>query len=275
MAGTLEGKAAIVTGGGWNIGRAIALRFAREGARVVVGGRREDLLRATERMIRDQGGEALGMRVDVTSWPEVEAFIAQTIERFGGVDVLAAIAGGGVYDVPIDEIDPGLWENVIRVNVIGTFHAVRAALPAMRKKKAGSILTCTGGGAFHPQLGVHHTAYATAKAGLCRFTDQLAVELFSAGIRVNCLEPGMTWSEEDLRRVEEEERRTGQPHPQRAQNHSPEEAAELAAWLASDASIPLTGRTVSVDDGWWRDPEEVRAVCASMHAYTLRRAEGP
>jgi NAD(P)-dependent dehydrogenase (short-subunit alcohol dehydrogenase family) len=275
MPGTLEGKTAIVTGGGWNIGRAIALRFAREGARVAVGGRREDLLRETEQMIRGQGGEALGMSVDVTSWPEVETFVARTLERFGGVDVLAAIAGGGVYDVPIDEIDPGLWANVIRANVIGTFHAVRAALPAMRKKKAGSILTCTGGGAFYPLLGVHHTAYATAKAGLCRFTDQLAAELFSAGIRVNCLEPGMTWSENDLRRIEEEERRTGTPHPQRAQNHSPEDAAELAAWLASDASVPLTGRTVSVDDDWWRDPEKVRAVCASLHAYTLRRAEGP
>jgi 3-oxoacyl-[acyl-carrier protein] reductase len=271
MSGRLQGKVAIVTGGGWNIGRAIALRFGREGASVVVGGRRKAPLLETERMIRDQGGEAMAMPLDVTDLSGVENFTARAIERFGGVDILAAIAGGAAMYQPIDEIDPDCWTRVINVNLIGTFHSVRAVLPAMRKKNAGSILTCTGGGAFHPMLGINATDYATAKAGLCRLTDQLAAELYEAGIRVNCLQPGMTWGENKLRDVEEEERRTGRPHPQREQNHPPEDAAELAAWLVSDDSIPLTGRSVSVDDDWWRDNDKVREVCASLHAYTLRR----
>jgi NAD(P)-dependent dehydrogenase (short-subunit alcohol dehydrogenase family) len=97
------------------------------------------------------------------------------------------------------------------------------------------------------------------------------VELLDASIRVNCLQPGLTWSAEKLRAVEEEERRTGTPHPEREQNHSPEDAANLATWLASDESVPLTGRLVSVDDDWWQDRAQVEAVCRSLHAYCLRR----
>jgi NAD(P)-dependent dehydrogenase (short-subunit alcohol dehydrogenase family) len=110
-----------------------------------------------------------------------------------------------------------------------------------------------------------------AKAGLCRLTDQLAVELYTAGIRVNCLQPEQTWSPDRLAAVEAEEARTGVLHPDRATNHAPEEAAELAVWLVSDESAPLTGRTVSVNDTWWRDRAEVEQVIQSLHAYTLRR----
>ena len=271
----LEGRVAVITGGGWNIGRAVALRFAREGAQVAICGRREEPLRETEELVRAAGGEAFGMVADVTELAEIEAFVARTASHFGPPEVLAAIAGGGGGYEAVDEIDPAWWAHVIRINLVGTFHAVRAVLPAMRARKAGTILTCSGGGAYYPLLGMHATAYATAKAGLCRFTDQLAVELLDTGIRVNCLQPGLTWSEARRREVEEEERRTGQPHPERAANHCPEDAAELAAWLASDESAPLTGRAVSVDEDWWRDPGRVQSVCESMHAYTLRRVEQP
>ena len=90
---------------------------------------------------------------------------------------------------------------------------------------------------------------------------------------MNCLQPGLVWSPDRLREVEEEERRTGQPHPQREHNHPPEDAAELAGFLASDESAPMTGRLVSVDDTWWRDPDKVRQVSESLHLYCLRRVE--
>ncbi len=274
--GKLAGRVAIVTGGGWNVGRAIAVRFAREGARVAICGRREEPLRETAEAIRRETGEdALWAQADVTRLSEVEDVVARTVDRFGTVNVLAAIAGGGAVPAPVDEIDPAEWRHVISVNLVGTFHSVRSVLPTMRANGSGALLTCTGGGAFFPLLGENATAYATAKAGICRFTDQLATELIGTGIRVNCLQPGMTWNEDDLRRIEEEERRTGEPHPQRAANHAPEESAELALWLVSDESAPLTGRSVSTDDDWWRDPEKVQAVCGSMHAFALRRVEGP
>jgi NAD(P)-dependent dehydrogenase (short-subunit alcohol dehydrogenase family) len=143
----------------------------------------------------------------------------------------------------------------------------------LRARAAGTIVTCAGGGALFPMEGAHATAYAAAKAGVCRLTDQLALEVRHEGMRVNCLLPGPTWDEERLRAVEAEERASGRPHPGRAMNRAPEEAAELALFLASEASAPLSGRIVSVDDEWWRDPERVRAVQADLHAYCLRRRE--
>ncbi len=273
MPGSLEGKVAIVTGGGWNVGRAIACRFAREGAAVVIAGRTRARLDDTLELILEEGGEAIAHDCDVTVLADAEKLATEAVRTFGSVDVLAAIAGGGGGYEAVDVIDPAWWEHVVRLNLVGTFHSVRAVLPTMRAKNAGSILTCAGGGAFFPLVGVEATAYASAKAGLCRFTDQLAVELHEAGIRVNCLQPELTWSPDLLAEVEEEERRTGEPHPERANNHPPEDAAELAVWLASDESAPLTGRSVSVNDTWWRDPAQVAAIAQSFHAYTLRRVD--
>lgn len=264
---------AIVTGGGWNIGRAVAERFAREGAAVAICGRRAEPLEETVAAIRAEGGEALWAQADVTDLASIERVVSQAKVEFGTVDVMAAIAGGGGGYEPIDEIDPAWWEHVIKINLVGTFHCARAVLPTFREKNAGSILTCSGGGAYFPLVETFATAYASAKAGVCRLTDQLAVELLNTGIRVNCLQPGLTWTDERLREIEAEEKRTGVPHPARAQNHAPTDAAELATWLVSDDSAPLTGRLVSVDEDWWRDPERVRTTCESLHAFCLRRVE--
>ena len=273
MTGPLEGRVAIVTGGGWNIGRAIAERFARAGAAVAICGRRAELLEETAAAIRERGGRVLAFAGDATRRADMEELVRRTREAFGTLDVVAAIAGGGGGHEPLDAIDPDRWEDVVRINLFGTFHVFRAALPVLRAKNRGALLTCSGGGAWFPTLGVPSTAYASAKAALCRLTDQLASELLDTGIRVNCLQPGMVWSRHDLVAVEAEERRTGRPHPGRAGNHPPEDAAELALFLVSDASAPLTGRIVSVDESWWRDPARVRAVAASDHAACLRRIE--
>ena len=201
----------------------------------------------------------------------MEKLVAETAALFGGVDIVCANAGGGGGYEPVDVIDPSWWKHVIDINVLGTFHIVRAALPKLRERSGGSIITCSGGGAYFPMMGMNATAYATAKAAVCRFTDQLAVELLNEGIRVNCLQPGLTWSAEKLKAIEAEEARTGEPHPDRAQNHSPQDGADLALWLASAESAPLTGRLVSVDEDWWRDRATVEKVCQSLHAFGLRR----
>lgn len=267
------GRVALVTGGGWNIGRAIAMRLAAEGAKVVVAARREAPLAETVAGIEAAGGEALAVTADVTVVADLERCVAQAQRRFGTIDVCAAIAGGGGAHQPIDAVDPVEWTRVVQTNLIGAFHTIRAVLPGMRELGRGTLLTCCGGGSWFPMLGEPYTAYAAAKAGICRLTDQLAVELLDAGIRVNCLSPGMVWNEQQLREVEVEERRTGRPHPQREHHRPPERAAELAAFLLADESAPLTGRIVSVDESWWRDPAHVRAAAATLHAYTLRRID--
>jgi NAD(P)-dependent dehydrogenase (short-subunit alcohol dehydrogenase family) len=269
----LRDRVAIVTGAGWNIGRAVARRLAAEGARVVVAARRETLLRETAAQIRAAGGEALVVPTDVTVPEQVEAMVAKAVDHFGTVDALAAIAGGGLDPRPLEQVSLAAWEHVFRANVTSTFLCVRAVLPILRRKDRGSVLTCTGGGSFFPMLGVEYNAYACAKAAICRFTDQMTAELWETGIRFNCLEPGKVLTAERLAEIEGHERRTGRPHPDREGNHPPEDAAELAAWLLSDASKPLRGRCVSVNDTWWRDPAKVAAVEATVFAYRLRRME--
>jgi NAD(P)-dependent dehydrogenase (short-subunit alcohol dehydrogenase family) len=264
-----------VTGGGYNIGRAVALRLAAQGARVTVFGRRQALLDEAVAQVEACGGDALAVVGDVTVYADCERAVAMATERFGAVDALAAIAGGSGAEAPVDEVDPTAWARVVEVNLTGTFHAIRAALPQMKARGSGAIVTTCGGGGWFPVVGAHATAYAAAKAGVCRLTDQLAVELMAHGVRVNCLEPGQVWGPDKLRQVEEKERRTGVQDPGRASNHPPEDAAELAAFLLSDASAPLTGRIASVDEDWWRDPAQVQAVSQSLHAYCLRRVDGP
>lgn len=275
MPGWLQGQVAIVTGGGWNIGRAIALRFAAEGANVVVAGRRKERLDETVRRITEAGGTAIAQVTDVTMDAEVKALAARALAEFGTIDVMAAIAGGGWPYQSIEEIDPAAWDQVMRQNLTGTFLCARAVLPTFRKKDQGTILTCAGGGAFFPVLGVPFSGYACAKAAICRFTDQLTAELWETRIRVNCLEPGMVWDEDKLARIQEEEARSGAMHPMRAQNHQPTEAAELALWLVSAQSGALRGRSVSVNDTWWRDPQKVAAVDASLTACRVWRHPPP
>ena len=271
----LEDRVAIVTGGGWNIGRAIACRFAAEGAKVVVAGRRKDRLDETVRRIASAGGTALAIVTDVTSDAAVQALARAATTAFGTIDVMAAIAGGGWPYQSIEEIAPETWDQVIRQNLTGTFLCARAVLPTFRKKDAGVILTCAGGGAFFPVLGVPFTGYACAKAAVCRFTDQLTAELWDTKIRVNCLEPGMVWDEDKAARIATEEQASGAMHPLRPQNHTPQEAAELALWLVSAQSGTLRGRSVSVNDTWWRDPAKVAAVDASLTACRVWRHPPP
>ena len=267
----LRDRVAIVSGGGHNIGRAIARAFAAHGAKVMVCGRREHLLHETAALIQRAGGVCEAFAADLTDWQQVAALRDATLARFGDIDVLAAMAGGGAVYARVDELAPAVFESIYRQNVMTTFHAIRAVLPAMRKNNRGAIITAAGGGAYFPWLGVTAAAYAAAKAAVCRLTDQIQAELLDTGIRLNSLEPGMVWNDDKLRAVQAEESATGKPHPQRAAYRPPEAAAELAVWLASDDSQSMQGRCVSVNDDWWRDPARVRRVAQTIHHYRLRR----
>ncbi|MHC4513772.1 MAG: SDR family NAD(P)-dependent oxidoreductase [Planctomycetota bacterium] len=269
----LQDQVAVVTGGGWNIGRSVAVRFSQAGARVVVASRRVDNLQEVVKTIQASGGEALAVPTDVTRMADVENLVERAVAAFGTIDILAAAAGGGGAHAPIDQVTPEEWYDVHMKNLHGTFHSARCVLPLLRAKNRGVILTFTGGGAFFPMLGHYLTAYATAKAAICRFTDQLQAELLDTDIRVNCVEPGMVWSPDRLQEVEAEEARTGKPHPERQFNRSPEDAAELALFLASEEGAALRGRVLSVGDTWWRNPDKVRAVEETVHLYRLRRVD--
>jgi NAD(P)-dependent dehydrogenase (short-subunit alcohol dehydrogenase family) len=267
----LADKTAIVTGGGWNIGRAVALSLARAGARVVLASRNRDRLEETHRQIAAAGAVSLVVPTDVTDRGQTESLAAIAVERFGAIDALINLAGGFGADAPLDRVDPDEWIDVVHRNLIGTFLVTRAALPGLRQREEAHIINCAGAGAFFPAIGWTATAYASAKAAICRFTDQLASELLDTGVKVNCIEPGMVWDPPTLARIEAEEERSGHPHPERGNNRPPEAAAELIRFLLGDAAGALNGRIVSVNDDWWRDPERVRSVAAG-DAYRLRRS---
>lgn len=269
----LHGTTSIVTGGGWNIGRATAIALARAGSRVVVAARRAEHLDETLHLVAEAGGEGLAVPTDVTDRGQTEVLAARALERFGRIDAVINLAGGFGADGAVDAVDPSAWIDVVQRNLIGTFLVTRAALPALRRQPEAHVITCAGAGAFFPQVGATITAYASAKAAICRFTDQLAAELLDGSIRVNCIEPGMVWDPPTLARIEAEEAKSGAPHPERAHNRSPEEAAALALFLLSDAATALNGRLVSVNDDWWRDPARVQEVAAG-DAFRLRRSAG-
>lgn len=271
MAGALAGQVAIVTGAGWNVGRGIAEAFAAAGARVLLASRRRELLEATAKAISSAGGEALVQVTDVTDAQQVEALVSKALDAFGRLDCFAAIAGGGCQYQPIEAIEPEDWERTLRLNLSSTFYCARAAVPVFRSQGSGVLITCSGGGGFHPVLGENMLAYACAKAAVCRLTDQLTAELWETPIRVNCLDPGLVWDEPTRNEIAAEEAKSGKPDPMRERNRSPEAAGELAVWLASAASEPIRGRLVSVYDDWWRDPAQVLAVDQSISRYRLRR----
>ena len=269
--GMLVGQVAIVSGGGWNIGRAIAMRFARSGARVIITSRNRANLEET---VADATREDLYMRhvvADLIQPTQVADMVEDVLCTEKDIDILACMAGGFGASQSLEETDPDEWLDVVMRNLYSTYLCCRSVLPRFLAKERGSILTCAGGGAFFPIVGVNSTAYATAKAGICRFTDQLYAELMDkTGIRINCLEPGMTWSPKDLERIEASEKVTGRRHPLRERNHTPEDGAELALFLLSPGAKALNGRLLSVDEDWWRNPKQVKKV-ADSDLYRLRR----
>lgn len=267
----LVGQVAIVSGGGWNIGRAIAMRFARAGARVIVTSRNRANLEETVALATREDLYMRCVVADLIEPSDVASMLADVLKTENDIDILACMAGGFGANQALESTDPQEWLDVVMRNLYSTYLCCRAVLPKFLAKEKGNILTCAGGGAFFPMIGVNSTAYATAKAGICRFTDQLYAELMDKpGIRVNCLEPGMTWSPKDLERVEADEKAMGRPHPLRERNHPPEDGAELAYFLLSEEAKALNGRLLSVDEDWWRNPEQVKRV-ADSDLYRLRR----
>lgn len=274
MSRPLDGRVAIVTGGGWNIGRVVALRLAKLGAAVVVASRTMDRLQSVVTEIESAGGQGLAVSCDVTKLEQTEALAAEALSRFGRIDIMVACAGGSGAHQSIEEVDPAVWYDVVAKNLHGTFHCARSVLPTFRANNAGHIITFAGGGAFFPILGESATAYASSKAAICRFMDQLQAELYQTGIRVNAVEPGMVWSEDTLAAVAAEEARTGQPHPQRGANRSPEDVADLVEFLTTEPGAGVRGRILSVNDDWWRNPESVQAVEQNLMMFRLRRHDG-
>jgi NAD(P)-dependent dehydrogenase (short-subunit alcohol dehydrogenase family) len=244
----LEGKVAVVTGGGGGIGRATAELFAREGARIVIAERDENAGRAAEESITAAGGQAIFVATDVSNEDEMQDLVATAIRTYGQVDVLHNNVGGSTLnDGPITKVSNDEFWLKMRVDVFGTWLGCRLIIPHMIENGGGSIINMTSVNAI---IGVKgRNAYAAAKGAVSSLTRALAVEYAEWGIRVNCIAPGRTLTERVIARQ-------GNRKPTDVKDDShllglikPSEVARTALYLASEDSCKTTGQTLVVDSG--------------------------
>lgn len=247
--GKLAGKVAIVTGGSKGIGRAIALGFATQGAKVVISARGLEGAEQVASEIREAGGQALGLSCDVAQAEQVEAMVARTVAEFGRVDI--AVANAGIPQVrPSEELTPQEWQNLMDINLNGVFYTCQAAGKQMLAQGSGAILNV---GSLLSFIAVpQRLAYATSKGGIVQLTKVLAVEWAARGVRVNAIAPG--YIETDIMRGLKAKglldtaalikrtpmNRLGQP----------EDLIGPAVFLCSEDAAFVTGQTLAVDGGW-------------------------
>lgn len=260
MSGRLHGKVAIVTGAGSGLGRASALRFAREGARVVCADADAGAAASAAAEIASAAGMAIGVQVDVTRDDDVQRMADEAVRAFGGIDVLFANAGiAGVGSVASTTRDT--WDRVIAVNLTGVWLCSKAVLPAMQARGGGSVINQASIGGMVGFSGI--TPYAAAKAGVIGLTRQAAVEYAPIGIRFNAICPGTVVTPLVVRTYEErggiaigsgqtfdEAMRANAARYPMGRLGTPDDVAGMAVFLASDEAAWITGGTFVVDGGY-------------------------
>jgi NAD(P)-dependent dehydrogenase (short-subunit alcohol dehydrogenase family) len=244
----LLGKTAIITGGGGGIGRSTALRFAKEGARVAVADIDSAIGEETVRLIKEDSGEAIFVKTDVTDSKQIKALINTTTSTFGALHILFNNAGVGNSEVRSVDLSEEEWDRVIDINLKGVFLGIKYAVPEFIKAGGGAIINTSSLLGLKGQKYV--SAYNASKAGVVMLTQNASLEYGKYNIRVNAIAPGVIdtpiidhWKQDErkwpiisranaLRRI-----------------GTPDEVANAVLFLASDEASFITGTTLSVDGG--------------------------
>jgi NAD(P)-dependent dehydrogenase (short-subunit alcohol dehydrogenase family) len=244
------GKVAFITGAATGIGRATALAFAKNKAKVALADVNTDEGLKTLHLVRDAGGEGQFFKCDVSSAAQVESAVNETVKLFGGIDFAFNNAGiegeqGGTKDCSIEN-----WDRVININLKGVWLCMKYQVPVMLKQKRGSIINCSSIAGLVGFAGI--PAYAASKHGVVGLTKSAALEFAKLNIRVNAICPGVIQTPMIDRFTHGEAQAqqmlvAGEPVGRVGQ---PEEIADAALWLASDASSFITGHSLAVDGGW-------------------------
>jgi len=243
----LTGKSALVTGGARGIGRACCLMLARAGAAVAVNYRVESpSANLLVEEIESAGGEAFALAADVTKREDAEMLVDETVARFGSIDIL--VNNAGIWkSSPIEEMSDGEWDEMIGVNLTGTFNCIRAAVPPMKEARSGRIVNISSTAGQRGEAFSSH--YAATKGAVISLTKSVAVELAPFGILVNCVAPG--WVVTDMTRDDLlGSRRESILHTiPLARAATPDEIAGPVVFLASELSTFITGEVVNVNGG--------------------------
>jgi NAD(P)-dependent dehydrogenase (short-subunit alcohol dehydrogenase family) len=248
--GRLEGKSVIITGAGSGIGRAASLLFTKEGAKLIAVDRSE-AVKETVDLIRADGGTAVAVMADAGAESDVKAFIGKAVAAYGRLDAIWANAGisGGL--VPLSEQTVEHWQEILRINLIGPFLAIKYCMPHMIAQQYGSIV-CTAsvaglksGASGHP--------YAASKAGIISLVQTTAYSLSGTGVRINAvcpglIETGMTKPIFDQAKQRGTEGKIGQLNPLKRAGQ-PHELAAMGLFLASDDASYVNGQAIPVDGG--------------------------
>ena len=247
----LDGKTAIITGAGSGIGRAAALRFAAEGAKLIIGDKTE-AIHATAEAVQAAGGSVVAQQIDAGVEADVAGLVATALATFGALDVAFANAGiigdmGGIFD-----IDPAKWTETLRVNLIGPALMVKHAGKAMVDQGRGGAIVLTASVAGL-NSGAGPAAYSASKAGVINLAKVSAQQLSTSGVRVNAIcpgltETGMTKPTFDYAQEKGVTHKIGQLNPLKRAGQ-PEELANVALFLASDLASYVNGQAIAVDGG--------------------------
>src|SRR3954471_11560966 len=246
--GRLEGKSVVITGAGSGIGRAASLLFTREGARLIAVDKTEGV-KETAKLVSDAGGTVEAVMADAGNEADVKAFIDKAVSSYGRLDAIWANAGisGGL--VPLSEQTVEHWQEILRINLIGPFLAIKHAIPHMIKQKSGSIV-CTAsvaglksGASGHP--------YGASKAGVISLVQTTAYSLSGTGVRINAvcpglIETGMTKPIFDNAKARGTQDKIGQLNPLKRAGQ-PHELAAMGLFLASDDASYVNGQAIPVD----------------------------
>jgi 3-oxoacyl-[acyl-carrier protein] reductase len=238
----LDGKVAIVTGAGRGIGRAIAMAYGQEGAAVCCAARTNDQIEETARQIEAGPGRALAVETDVTDSQSVSRMVEATADEFGGLDIIVVNAGAGLdRGRSVEDSDIADWRATVEVNLMGAYYCVKSAIPHLKQRGAGKIITMGSGNGHRGRAG--GSAYGTTKAALWMLTRILAQELWEYNISVNELIPGPVRTEMTKQAIS----RPGSVFSVDSEwVKNPEDVVPLALFMATQPDKGPTGQTFSL-----------------------------
>ncbi|MBI5359199.1 MAG: 3-oxoacyl-ACP reductase FabG [Planctomycetes bacterium] len=240
----LKDRVALITGAGGGIGEAVAVRFAKEGARVVINDVNPDGANKVADTIKSAGGEAIVIKADVTNKPQVEAMVKEIVGKYGKLDIIVNNAGIN-RDAMVKKMDENQWDQVININLKGTFLVCQAGMMPMMEANYGRIINTSSIGSLG---NIGQANYAASKAGVIGLTLTLALELAKYKINVNCVAPGATTTPMTKGIPEPIAKAIADRIPLK-RFADPSEIANMHLFLASDEASYVTGQVIFVDGG--------------------------